>query len=327
MAPKQVDVVPNDAVASTRDELIAALAAQINVAVASKDFKQAAKLQEQHDELVLGDGAGGPSAAAAKYSSNYSESSSGTSVSVTTPDGDLKQLASRTCLEQEISVASNSVNMAVSQKNFKRAQLYQDYLDMLESRRNEFPTIRDLQTSISETSTQLERAVATKQFGQANTFQQRLDELQSKLQVQKKLLQQQPPSPPSLFNAASGTAPASLVSPSPPHKSSLNTTCTTASMSSSSTNRKTGPLMSGPPPVRTVALKTTLSKTAASVNSYGRPVYKLRPKKPIVVQPYQTVVHVAQTIKAGWGAAALIKLDDQPGYAGGEYYRIMVSSF
>jgi CBS domain-containing protein len=66
---------------------------------------------------------------------------------------------------------------------------------------------------------------------------------------------------------------------------------------------------------QSVPCAISVSTPTKSPSGGGKPVYRLRPRKPIVVNPHDSVLSVAQTISKARGDAALIVLQER-GFAG-----------
>jgi CBS domain-containing protein len=191
-------------------------------------------------------------------------------------------IKSRAQLEENITSLTMQIDAAVAQKDFATAATLQAQLVQLEAVRREFPTVAELKQSLIDTRKELQNAIAFKQFAVADKLQKRIDEMEHKLGEEN--TQEYP----------------SVVSVPTPTKSPSG-----SSVDESKTpfdNERSRSIIS-------------VSTPTKSPPGGGRPVYRLRPRKPIVVNPHDSVLSVAQTISKARGDAALIVLQER-GFAG-----------
>eukprot|EP00977_Amphora_coffeiformis_P020940 scaffold8649_cov185-Amphora_coffeaeformis.AAC.11 len=201
--------------------------------------------------------------------------------------------SSRAELESEISLLSNQIDSAVVTKAFAKAASLQERVVELEKIRVFLPTIAELEKSIEEASKAVQRAVSAKNFKEAEDLHSSLDELQKKLDFERNQIEPVTVSGTEIESTKTKTE-VPYVS-STPQKLVQNELANTS--------------FDVPP------LSVIVPKTPKDGFSGGRPVYKLRPKKPIIVEPHQSVLSVARTITSGRGDAALIVLNEE-GFAG-----------
>ena len=275
------DLIAKQEELPTRDDLKNALDTAQNdlkEALARKDFERAASLQSTIDLLTE---------QVEEFRSIENE---------TDPKEDDENnhgYTSRADLESDISSLLNQIDSAVAAKDFTKAASLQENLVQLEKYRVYLPTIDELEESIQEGTKAVRKAVSAKNFKEAEDLQASLDDLQKKLD----------------FERSQGRAvalPVAAIDSVEEKKEEFEA----AIPQQKPEQKESGNVRPNWPPESVI-----LSKTPKNVFENGRPVYKLRPKKPIVAEPYQSVLSVAQDVASGRGDAALIVLSEK-GFAG-----------
>ena len=188
---------------------------------------------------------------------------------------------SRAQLEENIASLTMQIDAAVAQKDFTTAATLQAQVVQLEAVRQELPTLAELKQSLIDTRKELQNAITFKQFAVADKLQNMIDEMEQKLGEEN-----------------SQEYPSVVSVPTP-----------TKSPSGSSVDKSKTPCDERSRSIISVSTPTK------SPSGGGKPVYRLRPRKPIVVNPHDSVLSVAQTISKARGDAALIVLQER-GFAG-----------
>lgn len=255
----------------------------LNRALAMKDFTRAATLQDTIDDLQ-------------KQLKDLPNDENDANI-ITEDDNDSDNnkhgFSSRTELECEISRLTKQIDTAVATKEFAKAASWQEKVVEFEKVRVLFPTVSELERSGEETSKSLERAITSKKFQEAENIQSTLNDLQQKLDLE---------------NRKQGETFTLDVSESTSVQETFG-----ARVACSSQRFEHNEIIStsSDTPLKSVVVP----KSPKNDVSKGRAVYKLRPKKPIAVEPHQSVLSVARTITSGRADAALIVLSEE-GFAG-----------
>eukprot|EP00526_Cylindrotheca_closterium_P028713 CAMPEP_0113623274 /NCGR_PEP_ID=MMETSP0017_2-20120614/11965_1 /TAXON_ID=2856 /ORGANISM="Cylindrotheca closterium" /LENGTH=1666 /DNA_ID=CAMNT_0000533203 /DNA_START=23 /DNA_END=5020 /DNA_ORIENTATION=+ /assembly_acc=CAM_ASM_000147 len=107
------------------------------------------------------------------------------SFSVTLIDGETKEFDSRHDLEEAIKETKTKQNDAVAAKEFKKAEAIQTLIESMEKLRTNLPTIDDLKNDIKKKQAEMKKAVEEKRFSDAEALDKEITELETKLSKEK----------------------------------------------------------------------------------------------------------------------------------------------
>jgi signal-transduction protein with cAMP-binding, CBS, and nucleotidyltransferase domain len=204
-------------------------------------------------------------------------------------DGQVRVFQSRMDLESEITKLSDLVSKAVKAKDFKKANMIQADADALAKLRDLLPSVAELQMQLLAKKEEMEAAISEKRFADADEINVAIDEIETTLKKEKSL------------------AP---LKPGGPHLSVKAKDKGDASV-------KTAPAVANVPTNKSVRSNATApvwktpSKPAAVVaKTVSKPVSKLRPAKPVTVEPSSSIDSVAQLLAMKRANATVVVSSD-----------------
>ena len=205
--------------------------------------------------------------------------------SVVDENGDTIHFTSRSELEKKISELSADLGKMIAAKDFKKATAVQGFVDQLESLRPLLPTVSEMKKTLMERKKEMNAAISKKDFAKAGEIQETIDVLEKDVkQEEDKEKENAKPA---------GTLPRMKVAA--PRAMGL----------SSNNSVKSAPVFS-------VNKKRSMVPPNVDHNRNFKPVSKLRPKKPLLVDFSESVLSVCQALAAKRFDAAII-----PGINGG----------
>jgi len=198
-------------------------------------------------------------------------------------DGEKIEFTSRSELEKKIREVSTELSTIIAAKEFKKATATQEILDKLEALRPLLPTVSEMKKKLAAKKRDMQAAISGKDFAKAGELQESIDVLEMELKQEEDKEKE---------NAKSARTLPRL----------KGTTPRLMDLSSNNT------IHSAP------VLGKKISKLPSNVATKkdSKPVSKLRPKKPILIDVNDSILSVCQTLASVRGDAAIV-----PGINGG----------
>jgi myosin heavy subunit/signal-transduction protein with cAMP-binding, CBS, and nucleotidyltransferase domain len=274
-------------------------------AIAKKDFVLAGKLHDEVEaieETVKAENDRAPSETAPTGEAGESKEDDGL-VSIKTSAGESMIFESRADLDKTIKEKIMEVSKSVAAKEFKKAQSLQACVDELEELKPKLPTLAELMVELKQTKKEMDTAIAQKKFADAETIHEKVDALEKKVANEKSKMPTKQPSK-TQAKAPGSVRSVSINGATPARAPSVSVIGMTPRTSVSMAGTARTPAMA-----RTPALPP--HQIAVAQNS-SKPVSKLRPLKPVLVDGDQNMVAVCKLMASKRVRAALI-----PGAYGG----------
>ena len=296
------------------EDKLKSVKADMDSCVSSKKFAEAEKLHKQMDKLEK------KIAEELSKQPKVEEVALGSSPSLIDLDGQEQTYESRFELEEAMKATKRLQDVALKEKQFKKAEECQTFIGKLEELRKALPTRMELQKAIKEKQIEMKTAVGEKRFVEAEALDKTILVLEERLARE---ASKQPILPPTVNR----TPKAPVLSPK--NGSAIQASKKLSARSNPAKKIPQAPVLS---PLRnkgSVSVSSEANKSLPSVapstksgsrdvgrpssrpeNSDSRPVSKLRPKKPLVSRESDCVLDVAQMLSKKRGDASLVLKSD-----------------
>ena len=255
---------------------------EMESAIKSKNFAKAEDIQGDIDvleEKIKAEKERNPEAGQTDTSSGADRSGA----FVVDGEGEKIEFTSRSELEKKIREVSIDLSNIIAAKDFKKATATQQLVDKLEALRPLLPTVSEMKKTLADKKREMQAAISGKDFGKAGELQEIIDALEKEVKEEEDK-EKENAKPVGALPRLKGTTPRVM-------RLSSNNTVQSA-------------------PVLGKKLMKMPSSVGAKKDS--KPVSKLRPKKPIIIDINDSVLSVCQTLANKRSDAAII-----PGINGG----------